>query len=38
LIETRRGLIRIRDREALERASCECYGRAKEESERVFAV
>jgi CRP-like cAMP-binding protein len=38
LIETGRGRIRIRDREALERAACECYGRTKEEYERVFAT
>jgi hypothetical protein len=38
LIETGRGRIRIRDRTALERTACECYGRAKEEYERVFTV
>jgi CRP-like cAMP-binding protein len=36
LIGYERGSIRIRNREALERTSCECYQRAKEEYQRLF--
>jgi len=35
-IEYERGSIRIRNRELLERASCECYQRTKEEYFRLF--
>ena len=36
LIEYRRGLVRILDREGLAARSCECYERTKAEYERLF--
>jgi CRP-like cAMP-binding protein len=38
LIEYTRGSIRIREREALEGAACECYGRVKAEYERLLGA
>jgi CRP-like cAMP-binding protein len=37
LIRYSRGKIRIRSRQGLERASCECYRRGKEEVDRLLA-
>jgi hypothetical protein len=36
IISYRRGLIRVLDRERLERAACECYGFGKREIERLL--
>ena len=38
LIDYKRANIRLLDREGLERESCECYRRTKEEYERLFAA
>jgi CRP-like cAMP-binding protein len=36
LIDYSRGLVRILDRAGMERLACECYGRVKDEYERLF--
>jgi Mn-dependent DtxR family transcriptional regulator len=36
LITYRRGTVRIKDRDLLERAACECYGIVRREGERLM--
>lgn len=36
IVEYKRGVVRVLDREALEAASCECYGIVRKHFERIL--